>query len=91
MLLIILSITVYLYFKVIILRTDDPLYQVYSNSRARIALGVFMIAFGANQYVFYQTRLALAIALVFVALGVAQFVYGYRRAKFYRKQLRERT
>jgi len=88
---IVLSITIYLYFKVQIIRTKDPLHQEHTNAKARIALGLFITTFGANQYVFYQTKLALFIAILFIVLGIMQMVHGYRKTKFYGKQLKERV
>lgn len=87
---IVLSLTIYLYFKVQILRTKDPLHQEYTNAKARMALGLFITAFGANQYVFYQTRLSLFIGIVFIVLGIVQITHGFRKTKFYGKQVKER-
>ncbi|KGX89107.1 YtpI family protein [Pontibacillus litoralis] len=88
---IVLSITIYLYFKVAILRKSDPLEQRYANSKARVALGIFIITFGINQYAFYQTKLALYISIIFIALGILQLVYGFKTTSFYGKQLKERA
>ncbi|MYL34130.1 hypothetical protein GLW08_07705 [Pontibacillus yanchengensis] len=88
---IVLSATLYLYFKVSILRQNDPLYQEYTNSKARIALGTLLIAFAINQYAFYQTKIALYICLVLLVLGIMQLVYGVKTTKFYGKQINERA
>ena len=84
--LIVISAVLYLYYKVQILRTKDPLSQVYFNAKARLCLGALVFFFGINQYVFYQTRLALFIGIVFVLLGGGLFVRGFKETKHYRNE-----
>jgi len=84
---IIFSFIFYFYFKVRILTKKDPLYMHYTNAKARMALGVFITAFGMNQYIFYQTRLALFICIIFIVLGIMQIVYGFRLWKHYRNEI----
>lgn len=86
--LIMASLVMYIYYKVAILRSKDELTQVYINAKARICLGIFVLVFGANQYIFYQTKLALFIAIIFVVLGMMQAVRGYKEAVHYRKEWR---
>lgn len=80
------SIVMYIYYKVTILRTKDGLTQKYMNAKARIFLGSFIFFFGINQYIAYQTKLILLISLVFLVLGFIQMVYGFRAAKHYRNE-----
>jgi|SRR5699024_9048000 len=84
--LIILSLVLYVYYKVAILKSKDALTQSYFNARSRICLGTFVAAFGINQYLFYQSRFSLFIGIAFLILGGIQLVYGYRQSKFYRKE-----
>src|SRR5690625_1859149 len=67
---IVISIVLYIYYKVSILRTKDGLTQLYFNAKSRICLGTFIIFFGINQYLYYQSKFALIISLVFLLLGV---------------------
>lgn len=83
---IIISIVLYIYYKVAILRTKDELTQVYFNAKARFFLGSFIFSFGVNQYIAYQTRFILFISIIFVLLGSLQMVYGFREAKHYRSE-----
>lgn len=85
-LIIAVSIVMYIYYKVMILRTKDELNQKYMNAKARIFLGSFIFFFGINQYIAYQTRFILFISLVFFALGLMQMVYGFKAAKHYRNE-----
>lgn len=83
---IVISAVLYIYYKVQILKTKDGLTQAYFNAKSRICLGFFMTFFGANQYVFYQTRLSLFVGIVFVFLGILQLVRGFRESKHYRNE-----
>ncbi len=83
---IMLSIVLYIYYKVSILKTKDGLSQKYINAKARICLGSFLIFFGINQYIAYQTKLVLLISIVFVVLGALQATDGFKEAKHYKKE-----
>ncbi|GAB2569797.1 YtpI family protein [Gracilibacillus alcaliphilus] len=87
---IILSILLYIYYKFSNLRQPDPLIQEISNAKARIALGIFMIAFGINQYIFYQTQLALFVTIAFLAIGILQGYGGVKRYLHYKGELHKR-
>ncbi|MFC3040106.1 YtpI family protein [Virgibacillus xinjiangensis] len=83
---IVVSIVLYIYYKVAILKTKDGLEQAYYNARSRICLGTFILAFAINQYVFYQTRISLFIGIVFLVLGGMQFWRGWKEVGHYRKE-----
>lgn len=83
---IIISIVMYIYYKVAILKTKDSLTQKYMNAKSRIFLGSFLVFFGINQYLAYQTKIILLISLVFVILGAIQMFDGYKEAKHYRNE-----
>lgn len=85
---IIVSIVMYIYYKVAILKTKDTLIQKYYNAKARIFLGIFLISFAVNQYVVNQIKLILIISIVFIFLGVLQIIDGYKQAKHYRNEWR---
>ncbi|PKR79280.1 hypothetical protein CEY16_05940 [Halalkalibacillus sediminis] len=84
---IVISFILYVFFKVRILNEKEPVKMHYTNAKARMALGTFISAFGINQYVFYETQLALFIGIVFLILGIAQIVYGYKLFKHFRNEL----
>ena len=83
---IVISIVLYIYYKVAILRTKDTLSQHYFNAKSRICLGTFILFFGINQYLYYQTKLALFITIIFVVLGILQLNRGVKETKHYRKE-----
>lgn len=84
--LIVISIVMYIYYKVAILKTKESLVQRYYNAKARIFLGLLLISVGINQYVAHQVRLILFISIIFFILGIMQIIYGYREAKHYRNE-----
>ncbi|HLQ73353.1 MAG TPA: YtpI family protein [Bacillota bacterium] len=85
---IIISLVMYIYYKVAILRSKDELIQVYTNAKARICLGGFVFFFGINQYIFYQTKVSLLFGFVFLALGGMQIIRGYKEMVHYKKEWR---
>ncbi|HLR68454.1 YtpI family protein [Virgibacillus alimentarius] len=83
---IVLSIVFYVYYKVAIVKSKDPLTQAYFNAKSRICLGSFVFFFGINQYLFYQTRFSLFIGIVFLILGGMQLITGLKETKHYQKE-----
>lgn len=86
--LIVVSIVMYIYYKVTILKTKDTLSQKYINAKAKICLGGFLVFFAVNQYLAYQVKFVLIISLVFLVLGIMQLVDGFKRAKHYKGEWR---
>ncbi|QDP40853.1 YtpI family protein [Radiobacillus deserti] len=83
---IVLSFVLYIYYKVAIIRTNEPLFQHYYQSKSKICLGSFVFFFGINQYLFYQTRFSLLIGILFLFIGGLQAWDGIKRTRFYRDQ-----
>lgn len=81
-----ISIVMFIYYKVIILRTSDRLAQVYYNSKAKFFLGTFLIAFGVNQYLAYQLTFVLFISIIFIGLGGYQAYHGFKATRHYRSE-----
>lgn len=86
--LIAVSVIMYIYYKVTILRIKDELVQKHTNAKARMFLGSFILFFGVNQYIAYQTKTILLISIVFIVLGAIQIVHGFKVAKHYRNEYR---
>lgn len=84
--LIVVSVVLYIYYKVAILRTKDSLTQVYFNAKSRICLGSFIFLFGITQYLYYETRLSLFIGMLFLILGGLQMIRGLKETKHYRQE-----
>lgn len=85
-LVILISLVMFIYYKVAILKTKDGLTQHYFNAKARICLGSFVFFFGINQYIAIQTKFILIISLVFLFLGGLQMIDGFKEARHYRRE-----
>lgn len=85
---IIISLVLYVYYKVAIVRSKDILTQKYYNGRSRLCLGAFILLFGINQYFFYESVLSLFIGLIFAILGSMQIIRGYNESKHYKNEYR---
>ncbi|HEY4601077.1 MAG TPA: YtpI family protein [Cerasibacillus sp.] len=86
--LIVVSIVLYIYYKVAILKSKDILTQKYFNGRAHSCLGIFILTFGINQYLSYQTKISLIVGIVFILIGGAQLIHGFKVAKHYKNEWR---
>ncbi|UOQ95607.1 YtpI family protein [Halobacillus shinanisalinarum] len=83
---ILIAFFLYIYYKVMLVKSRDPLQQAYMNSKAKICLGTFVFFFGINQYLFYETRLSLFIGIIFLILGIFQFRLGIKSSRHYRNE-----
>lgn len=83
---ILLSLVLYVYYKVAIVKTNNGLKQAYFHAKSRICLGSFLIAFTINQYIFYQTRISLFIGIVFLIFGLPLVLRGIKEVKHYRNE-----
>src|SRR5699024_11328029 len=83
-LIIIISIVMFIYYKVMILRTSDRLSQVYNNSKAKFFLGTFLISFGINQYLYYQVTWVLIISLIFIFIVSLQVYHVFYVVSIYK-------
>jgi hypothetical protein len=84
--LIMISIVMYIYYKIAILKTKDTLSQKLINGKSRVCLGSFLTFFGINQYLAYQTKFILIVSIIFIILGLIQLVDGFKVAKHYKKE-----
>ncbi|MFD1362251.1 YtpI family protein [Lentibacillus salinarum] len=83
---IVLSLVFWVYYKVAILKSDDGLTQAYFNAKSRVCLGSFIFFFAINQYIFYQTKLALLIGVVLLLFGVIHVYTGMKEVGHYRRE-----
>ncbi|WP_269411997.1 YtpI family protein [Lentibacillus daqui] len=81
-----IALVLYIYYKVAVIRNKDKLTQAYFNAKSRICLGIFVLVFGINQYLYYQTKLSLFIGIIFLILGGMQLNLGIKESKHYRNE-----
>ncbi|MGO4888701.1 YtpI family protein [Anaerobacillus sp. MEB173] len=75
---VVFSIVFFLYFKVKFWRSNAPMEKKWIQTKANIALGVFLVSFGLNQIIYTGTWVAITVGIVFSLLGIANIVLGYR-------------
>jgi len=90
-LLIAFSFAFYFYYKTKQFRTSLPVRKNWYASKASIALGCFVIFFGINQILLFQTAVTYIISGIFLVLGFGLISYNFKAAKHYRSFLDEET
>ena len=83
---IVLSIVLYVYYKVAILKSNDGLTQAYFNAKSRTCLGSLVFFFGINQYLFYLTQFSLFVGIVLVFLGGYMLYDSFKQIKHYKNE-----
>jgi len=82
-LLIVLAIVFYFYFKTKQFRSELPIAKKWYANRALVALGSLLFFFGLNQLFLFQTTLTYVISALFIVLGLITMITYYRVAKHY--------
>ncbi|BAB06893.1 YtpI family protein [Halalkalibacterium halodurans] len=86
--LVFISIGLFLYFKIKAWRTPESLLKRIHESKASIASGVFLTAFGINLLVGLRGTVDLIVGLVFVGFGGFILYHGIRAYQHYVPQLK---
>lgn len=81
--LIVLSLGIYLFYKIKMVRTKMPMEKKWISGKSSIALGAFVALFGFNQLFLFQTSVTYIIAAVFILVGLFSIWGGYKMYKFY--------
>lgn len=89
--LIVFSFAFYFYYKTKQIRASLPVRKNWYASMASLSLGSFIMFFGINQLLLFQTVVTYIIAGIFIILGVGLIVHNYKAAKHYRQFLAEET
>jgi len=87
--LIIFAAVAYLYFKTKQFRTALQAEQQYHRSSASVALGAFIMLFGANQLFLFSGVITYVVATVFILLGLYVLVYNIKARNHYAGFLEE--
>lgn len=75
MLVIIFSLSFYIYFKIKSIRTKKPNEKKWISGKSSIALGIFVLFFGINTIFMMRSTLSIIIGFIFIIIG-ALTVYG---------------
>jgi len=81
--LIVLSLGVYLFYKIKSVRTRMPMEKKWISGKSSVALGAFVALFGINQLFLFHTTITYIIAAVFIFVGLYSIWGGYKMYKFY--------
>lgn len=87
----IVSLVFYFYFKLRQFRTTYvlPIRKKMFASLAGVALGLFLIFFGLNQFVLFSKFVVYIVAILFIALGAYVAIFNFRAAKHYKQFIEE--
>lgn len=83
LILIVVSISMYLYFKVKAVRAKAPYEKQWRNTKASISLGAFLAFFGINQIIQPRSTVEVIISIIFIALGLINVIVGMKAYKYY--------
>lgn len=81
--LIVFSIVFYLFYRVKSFRANGVATKQWLNSKASIALGLFLIFFAINSFTVYITTVTYIVGAAFIILGLVNVVVGYKQFKHY--------
>ncbi len=81
--LIVVSLVFYLFFKIKSVRTQLPMEKKWISGKSSIALGAFVAFFGINQLFLFQSIVTYIVAAVFILIGGTSLIGGYKMYKFY--------
>lgn len=83
----ILSLVFYFYFKMRQFRTTYllPIRKKMFASMASVALGLFLVFFGLNQFIISDKLVIYIVSALFIALGLYVSIFNFRAAKHYQK------
>lgn len=80
---IIVSLVFYVFYKIKEWRTKAPYEKRWIKAKANIALGIFIISFGANRLFINESTYDLVIGGIFLVLGIINIVLGYKAYKHF--------
>jgi hypothetical protein len=81
--LIIISLVLYLFYKVKSVRSHLPMEKKWISGKSSIVLGTFVAFFGINQVFLFQSTITYIIAVIFILMGGISIIGGYTMYKFY--------
>lgn len=81
--LIIIALMLYIFYKAKVFQSKKPMLKYWYDSKARIALGVFVFLFGLNQLFIQRSTVAIIIGVIFVVIGTFYTVGGAKAFKHF--------
>jgi amino acid transporter len=81
--LIIISFSLFLFYKVKYVRSKRPAEKDWLSAKSSIALGLFVALFGINQLFLFQTTVTYIVAAIFIIVGGLSLYNGIGAYKYY--------
>ncbi|MFE8696998.1 YtpI family protein [Cytobacillus sp. FJAT-53684] len=81
--LIVLSLSFYLVYKVKYVRSRRPVERKWISSKSSIALGLFVALFGVNQFFLNGNTVTYIVAIIFILIGGFSMFAGFKAYKHY--------
>lgn len=86
---IVFSFVAYFYFKTKQFRSALPIAKKWYQSKAGVALGIFISIFGLNQAYLFQTTTTFIIVGIFLLFGIAVTFDNIKKTRHYGKFVQE--
>ncbi|MBM7660554.1 heme A synthase [Bacillus mesophilus] len=81
--LIIISLSFYAYFRMKNFRVKEVMHKKWLSAKASIALGAFMVFFALNQMIVEPSTIAIIIGIIFLVVGGGSIWAGVRAYRYY--------
>ncbi|MDN4072614.1 MULTISPECIES: YtpI family protein [Fictibacillus] len=81
--LIVVSLSFYIFYKVKEVRSKAAYEKSWIASKAKAALGLFLLSFGLNEFTMVDDKIQLWIAIIFTVYGLFMMVAGYKMYKHF--------
>lgn len=81
--LIVISLSFYLFYKVKFVRSKRPVERRWISSKSAVALGLFVALFGLNQFFLYGGTVTYVVGSIFILLGGYNIIAGVKAYKYY--------
>lgn len=87
--LIIVTFAAYFYYKTKQFRSTLPIQRKWYKAKAGVALGLFLIFFGANAIIIHKSAVSFIVAIIFFIVGALEAFNNYKRVKHEGKYVKE--
>jgi len=81
--LIIISLAFYIFYKAKYFRTKLPVEKKWISTKSSISLGTFVALFGLNQMFLFQSTVTYIVAAVFIIIGLMNIFAGIKAYKYF--------
>lgn len=80
---IVVSFMFYLFYKTKYFRTRRPMEKRWLSGKSSMALGLFVMLFGLNQFFVYLSTISIIVGVLFILIGGASIYNGFRQYKHF--------